>query len=139
MSPPAAVPLTGRCLCGRIRYCCGPPLYPPTLCHCESCRRAAGAHVVAWLTSTAGAYAVTAGRPVEFRSSAAVRRTFCGACGTPLTYQHERRANEVDVTVATLDAPGGVVPVDHIWMSDALAWDRPADGLPQHPATRVSG
>jgi len=40
--------LTGRCLCGAVRYECGAPISPAAFCHCESCRRASGAHAVAW-------------------------------------------------------------------------------------------
>jgi hypothetical protein len=129
-------PTTGRCLCGAIRYRCGTALYPPTLCHCESCRRAAGAHVVAWLTCRAQDFAVTLGSPVAFRSSEQVLRSFCGRCGTPLTYRHDQRQGEIDITIATLDDPGSAVPADHIWMADALPWDRPADGLPQYASSR---
>jgi hypothetical protein len=128
--------LTGRCLCGAVRYRCGAPLYPATLCHCESCRRAAGAHAVAWLTVRSGGLVYTAAAPVEFRSSPGVHRSFCGHCGTPLTYRRQERAGEIDVTLASLDRPDAVAPVDHIWMEDALPWDRPGDGLPQYPTTR---
>lgn len=127
---------TGRCLCGAIRYHCGPPLYPPTLCHCESCRRAAGAHAVGWLTVRQEQLVYEAGAPQEYPSSAGVWRAFCGRCGTPLTYRNAQRAGEIDVTIGSLDAPSQVVPVDHIWMQDAPAWDRPNDGLPQHAAGR---
>jgi len=128
--------LTGRCLCGAVRYRCPAPIASPTLCHCESCRRASGAHVVAWLTVALAALEFTAGEPVIYQSSAKVRRGFCGRCGTPLTYWTAKRGGEIDLTIATLDAPNGVVPIDHVWMSDALAWDHPADGLPEHPHSR---
>jgi hypothetical protein len=131
-----AEPLTGRCLCGAIRYQCGPPLYPPTLCHCESCRRAAGAHAVGWITVAAASLSFGATAPREYASSPEVRRSFCPACGTPLSYRHARRAGEIDVTLCSLDLPAPFAPVDHIWMRDALPWDRPADGLPQYGATR---
>lgn len=130
---------TGGCFCGAVRYRCGAQLYPPTLCHCESCRRVAGAHAVAWLTVRAGDFTFTTGKPIEFSSSPRVSRSFCGQCGTPLTYQREERAGEIDVTLATLDSPASVVPVDHIWMEDALPWDAPGDGLPQYPKTRERG
>jgi hypothetical protein len=129
--------LTGRCLCSAIRYTCAAPLYPPTLCHCESCRRASGAHAVGWITVAADSLTFLAGEPRRFASSPEVERTFCVNCGTPLTYRHANRPGEVDVTIGSLDAPDSVVPVDHIWMTDAPAWDRPADGLPQHPRTRT--
>jgi hypothetical protein len=131
--------LTGRCLCGAVRYRCPAPIAPATLCHCESCRRAAGAHVVAWLTVPLAALEYLAGEPLTYQSSAAVRRGFCGRCGTPLTYWTRSRSDEIDITIATLDAPDEVVPVDHVWMSDALAWDRPADGLPEHLHGRDQG
>ena len=57
--------LTGRCFCGTVRYRCAAPLYPPTLCHCESCRRVAGAHAVAWLTVPAGSLSYPMAKPVE--------------------------------------------------------------------------
>lgn len=130
------VGLTGRCLCGAIRYRCGPPLEPPTLCHCESCRRAAGAHVVGWVTVARRSARFTTGEPRVFASSPGVERTFCGRCGTPLTYRNERRADELDFTIGSLDSVDGVVPVDHVWMVDAPSWDRPLDGWPQHPKGR---
>lgn len=128
--------LSGRCLCGAIRYRCGPLLCAPTLCHCEACRRASGAHAVGWLTVSSASFEYTAARPRELESSAGVRRTFCERCGTPLTYASARRPAEIDVTIASLDDPALVAPVDHTWMADAIAWDRPADGLPQHPGER---
>jgi hypothetical protein len=127
---------TGGCLCGTVRYAAGVPLYAPTLCHCTSCRRAAGAHAVAWLTVRREDLVFTATRPLEYRSSPGVVRGFCARCGTPLTYRHDSRPAEVDVTLATLDAPGGLEPLDHIYMADALHWDRPGDGRPEHPGTR---
>jgi hypothetical protein len=131
--------LTGRCFCGAVRYRCGSLLYPPTLCHCESCRRVAGAHSVAWLTVLAGSLVYITGKPVEFSSSPRVLRSFCGECGTPLTYRREERADEIDITLATLDRPANVAPVDHIWMEDALPWDLPGDGLPQYSKSRGRG
>ena len=130
--------LTGGCLCGAVRYRLGTLLYPATFCHCESCRRAAGAHVVAWLTVAATDFGCTSGRPREYESSTGAWRSFCERCGTPLTYRNGSRAGEIDVTVGSLDQPAAVTPVDHIWIADAPRWDRPSDGLPCHPGGRRS-
>ena len=131
--------LTGHCLCGALCYDCGPPLYPPTLCHCASCRRASGAHAVGWLTVRAGDLRYTRGAPREIESSPGVVRAFCGRCGSPVSYRTARRPDEIDVTIGTLDAPGRAAPADHIWMADAAPWDRPGDGLPQYRESRSSG
>jgi hypothetical protein len=128
--------LEGGCLCGAVRYRCGAPIYPPTTCHCTSCRRAAGAHAVAWFTVQASSLEFTRDRPAVYRSSPPVQRAFCARCGTPLTYQHDGRAGEIDITIGSLDQPDQVAPVDHIWMQDAPAWDRPGDGLPVHARSR---
>ncbi|MGB8326753.1 MAG: GFA family protein [Steroidobacteraceae bacterium] len=129
--------LSGRCLCGAVRYECDAPTSVPCFCHCQSCRRASGAHAVAWMTVDRRKLRFLQGTPQAIRSSEQVTRTFCGHCGTPLTYRHEQRyGDSIDVTVCTLEDPGRVTPADHIWMEDAVAWDRPADTLPQHRRQR---
>jgi hypothetical protein len=65
-----------------------------------------------------------------------VLRQFCQQCGTPLTYSNESWPDTIDITITTLDQPDATKPVEHIWMEDALSWDRPADGLPQFPRAR---
>ncbi len=128
--------LSGRCLCGAVRYECGRPVIPTCFCHCESCRRAAGAHMVAWATVPRDSFRVVAGSLRECASSAPVIRQFCASCGTQVTYWNRGAAHTIDITLATLDDPGPWTPQDHIWMEDALAWDRPGDGLPQYRQTR---
>ena len=131
-----AAALTGRCLCAAVRYRCGPPLYPATWCHCHSCRRASGTAPVGWFTVARTSVAWHGDAPHVHRSSPGVERWFCGTCGTPLAYGNERRPGELDLTLGSLDEPDRVTPVDHIFMADAPAWDRPADGLPQHAGAR---
>jgi hypothetical protein len=127
---------TGHCLCGSVRYECGAPILPPCFCHCESCRRAAGAHAVAWATVPRNTFRVVAGTLRSFASSPPVLRQFCERCGTPITYWNQQSPDSIDITVATLDSPDAMTPVDHIWMEDAPAWDRPGDGRPQFPGSR---
>src|ERR1700749_4733512 len=95
--------MTGRCLCGAVTYECGPPVVAPSLCHCESCRRAAGAHVVAWATVSRETFRILTGSARSFASSPPVLRQFCQQCGTPLTYSNESWPDTIDVTIATLD------------------------------------
>ena len=129
--------LTGQCQCGEVKYQCGPPLFAPTLCHCESCRRTSGAHALGWITVDANSLRYASVNPREFASSAGVIRTFCGTCGTPLTYQNAERPLEVDLTIGCVDQAGRLEPIDHIWMEDALPWDRPdAKPLTQHARAR---
>jgi hypothetical protein len=74
--------------------------------------------------------------PREYASSPGVLRTFCGRCGSPLTYSNVRRPAEIDVTLGSLDQPELAAPVDHIWMEDAPSWDVASDALPRHARGR---
>jgi len=126
---------TGRCLCGAVRYRCAAPVIPPFLCHCESCRRASGSHVVAWATVARDTFRIS-GPVRSFASSPPVLRQFCAQCGTPLTYWNDASPGTIDIAIATLDRPEAMEPADHIWMQDAVSSDRPVDGRPQYPQSR---
>jgi hypothetical protein len=128
--------IEGGCLCGAVRYLArGKPLNT-MICHCTSCRRAAGAPVVAWVTVSKADFRFTRGKPAEFRSSPPVRRTFCGKCGTALTYEHSDSPETIDLTTCTQDAPSAFPPTHHSWLEDNVAWVRFADGLPEFPRFR---
>jgi hypothetical protein len=124
----------GGCLCGALRYEIAGEAANPCFCHCASCRRASGAPMVPWATFARAALRITRGQLHEYRSSTEVWRGFCAHCGTSLTYRHEARATEIDVTLATLDDPAAIAPRMHVWMNDRLPWVRIADDLPQFPA-----
>src|SRR5262245_52953950 len=126
----------GGCLCGAVRYLASGPASFATLCHCTSCRRAAGAPAVAWVTFPTAGFRFMQGEPASFRSSPPVMRRFCGRCGSPLTYEHTAFPSGVDVTTASLDAPERCPPVDHTWASERLAWWRPEPRWPELPRSR---
>src|SRR5262252_4014197 len=95
----------GGCLCGAVRYRASDRALGTSICYCNSCRRASGAPSVAWVAFQAVDFAFVASQPASFRSSPPVVRTFCGKCGTPLTYQHDETPATIDVMTATLDSP----------------------------------
>jgi hypothetical protein len=128
----------GGCLCKSVRYrLVGSPL-AQSLCHCRSCRLAAGAPSVAWVVVKRHDFEVIAGVPARFRSSASVVRTFCSKCGTSLTYQHDESPDTIDVTTATLDAPEAFPPTREIWLEHRLAWE-PLDENLRHYQRSSSG
>jgi hypothetical protein len=65
-----------------------------------------------------------------------VHRGFCPTCGTPLSYRHARRPEEIDLTLAALDDPAAPAPTCHIWIEHKLPWVRLDDGLPRFPRSR---
>lgn len=126
----------GGCLCGAVRYRVSGAPTNLCYCHCRSCRRAAGAHCVAWGTFDASRFELVRGEPARVRSSEHVLRSFCGACGSALGYVNDARPGELDLTLASLDDPSDLAPVCHIWVSHRLPWVLLADGLPAFPEWR---
>lgn len=129
----------GGCFCGAIRYQIRSAPLVSMLCHCQSCRRLAAAPAVGWLTFEHDQFVYLQGQPVLLRSSEAVRREFCGKCGTHLTYQSDRYPDEIDITTCTLDDPAAFPPTHHSWLSHNVAWVRFGDGLPTYQESKSGG
>ena len=127
--------LAGGCHCGQVRYEAAGRTRHATVCHCTDCRRTSGAPMVAWFTVDAPALRFVQGTPQRYRSSDRAWRTFCGACGTPLTYQHDG-LDEVDVSTCSLDDPEAVPPTDQTYGRSRLHWAEDLHRLPVHLATR---
>ena len=130
------ISIEGGCYCGAVRYeLVGVPL-ASMVCHCQSCRRIAGAPVVAWITVAKDDFRLTRGQVSDLESSIGVKRTFCSSCGTPLTYSSVKYPEEIDVTTCTLDDPNAYPPAHHSWLSQDLRWVRFGDGLPVYPQSK---
>lgn len=128
--------ITGGCLCGAVRYeAVGAP-WNITHCHCLDCRRASAAAFVTWASFAPGDLHFTKGTPKEIHWSGRMR-SFCPACGTPLTFRSSLDAAEIDVTVCSFDQPELVAPQDHTWTEDLIPWVSFADHLPRHQCERV--
>ena len=124
----------GRCLCGTVRFeAAGAPLWVAH-CHCPSCRRTTGAAVATFVGVAREQFNYSAGAPRIFNSSPGVRRSFCGDCGTPLTYEADNHPGEVQVHISTFDGPEAVPPQLHVYFADAIPWLHLDDHLPRHDA-----
>ena len=129
----------GGCFCNAIRYHAGGKPLGVTHCHCSMCRRTSGAPVVTWATFPTAKLTITKGDPTRLESSARAVRTFCGRCGTPLTFQEHDRPETIDVTVGSMDHPNNFAPLDHTWTSSQLGWLKVDEHLPRHPRARDEG
>ena len=127
--------IEGGCLCGAVRYRATAPPVSRSICHCRSCRRASGAPSVAWSTFHVNSLVFTRGMPVRYRSSPEVMRTFCGVCGTQLSYRHDEDVDSIDITTATLDAPEEFPPTKEIWIEHKLPWERANEAMRHYPRT----
>lgn len=123
----SGAPYSGGCQCGAVRFRIG-RFGRATICHCRMCQKAFGsfygplvtAHDLVW----------TRGAPKHFASSNKVRRGFCEACGTPLTYEY---GGPVEIAIGALDDPRVAVPVLQLNPADKLAF---VDALAALPTRR---
>ena len=114
--------IEGGCYCGDLRFRASGPVLHATMCHCANCRRAAGAHAVAWITVRADRFAFTRGEPARYRTETAAWRTFCPRCGTSMTYQADNRTDQIDITTGSLDHPEDFPPTQEVWTEEKLPW-----------------
>ena len=81
------------------------------------------------------AFELTAGRDqlITYRSSEPVERSFCGNCGSPISYTHAESAENIWLTAGTFDTELDCLPQYHIFVTDKAPWLEITDGLPQYP------
>jgi len=127
--------ITGRCLCGDIRYEYSGEPTVVLHCHCESCRRHTSSPVSTFVCLPKARFRYTRGNPVVYASSPGVRRTHCGRCGSPIAYESDRH-EQIDLYVGTLDEPGLIEPSCHVHAAAQLPWFEMADELPRFAQSR---
>jgi hypothetical protein len=118
---------SGGCLCGAVRFRAeGKPSWT-SYCHCQSCRRATGSPVAAFAGYPEDRFSYTRGSPQVFESSPGVWRSFCGRCGSPLTYRAEKYPGEVHILIGSLDAPEDFAPRAHVFCAERISWFETTD------------
>jgi len=103
------------------------------------CRKAASAPILPFVVFPADRVTWTKGLATTFHSSPGVTRTFCGRCGSPLTYRQDDHPDRIDIMTCSLDDPEALPPSLHVWVADKLTWDHVVDGLPAFATTRSAG
>lgn len=121
---------TGGCLCGAVRYEIRARFLQSTLCHCDDCRRASGAPAVAWSFFPTGSLVWTKGTP-KLLLHAGRERSFCGDCGSPLTFFDPAIPQLFETNTNTLDDPARYPPADQCWVCDEIPWASSCHGLPR--------
>lgn len=115
-------PISGHCSCNRCTYTIDPniptarkapfpdgSIFKGVYDHCTDCRRATSSLACAWLIIPTEWLVWSTSSPSSSSSSALktyvkgdTERTFCGECGTSLTFFNRAKNVHVDVTIASL-------------------------------------
>lgn len=125
-----ALPMTGGCPCGAIRY--EITLFPRLLysCNCTDCQRASGSAFALNMPVLSRGFRILHGDPRGWhhRSPRGVEVTsrFCGDCGGRLYGERSGRAESLNLRAGTLDDTSWLMPVAQIFRRSAHPWVLPA-------------
>ncbi|MBI0534766.1 GFA family protein [Roseomonas sp. KE2513] len=126
--------LTGRCLCGAVRFSLAAPPLAARACWCRTCQYLSSGNASVGAIFRRTDLTLT-GETAEFTSAAdsgtPVRRRFCPRCGTPLFAEAPNAPDLLLVRAGALDDPELARPESTIWTGSAPAWGLIDPGLPR--------
>jgi hypothetical protein len=126
------VSVSGSCLCGASAFEATLPSRFCAHCHCDNCRRAHGAAFVTWVGFASAQFRWTAADAiVRSTTDTDAVRSFCGKCGSTLTYEGPRWKDEVHVVRANIDGAIDHAPALHVYVDHKASWWSIDDDLPQ--------
>lgn len=130
---------TGHCLCGAVTFEVADDAINASFCHCPSCRRSAGAPMVAWAMFPRGAVRYTSAIPATYASSPGVSRGFCNRCGTTLSFEAYYMPGLIDLTVSSFADTAAFAPNMHIFTRHREPWTFNLDALASYEDLPPSG
>ena len=136
-----AFPLTGGCLCGRVRYEVTRPLVLAGYCHCTRCQRRTGTAASASARVAPGSLRVVSGQELveSWRPPEGFAKLFCSHCGGALWSQSQKDPSIMSVRMGAFDRDPGLRPSYRQYVAYAAKWEPiPDDGLPRFPEARTA-
>ena len=127
--------ISGRCLCGAIKYNCAAPAVMTALCHCTNCQKQSGSAFSINVGIPKGALQITLGQTTIYEdrgeSGMPVYRHFCANCGSPLFSEVAVLPQLVFLKAGTLDDTSWVMPAVEVWCDSAQKWTPHPEGVPR--------
>lgn len=119
--------VTGRCLCGDIRYTITGDPMATAVCHCEHCQRQSGSAFSINLMLHESQLSVdgdlsTFEETDDAGDTVFVRRRFCGSCGSAVVSEMVQTEGMIAVKAGTLDDKSGISPIAQVWCVDKQPW-----------------
>ena len=128
--------MTGRCLCGGVRYEVTEPFVSASYCHCTRCQRRTGTAASAQARTAPGALQVVQGADLVREwvpPDHGWAKCFCSACGSALWSRSRDDPSVLSVRLGTVDGDPGIRPAYRQFVAYAARWEEiPDDGLPRH-------
>lgn len=130
--------LTGRCLCGTVRYEVQDNFKYSGFCHCSDCRRFSGSAASAMAGIPKHEFRLLQGQDAlqTYVKSAQTELAFCRVCGSSL-YADKPQREMLHLRLGSLDEAPSLPPQFHSYVGSKASWDQICDGLPQYEAGRA--
>ncbi|MBE1236117.1 GFA family protein [Phaeovibrio sulfidiphilus] len=120
--------LTGRCLCGAVRYEVAKPIDSLVFCHCSRCRKESGSAFDSIAVLDGGDFRLEedSAAPHAYEAAGGTRYS-CAECSTTVYSIKDRLPGKALVRAGTLDQDPGPVTRTHIFVGSKASWDRIPD------------
>ncbi len=124
--------ISGRCMCGDVRYEISQPVIGTILCHCRMCQRFNSAPFAAWAVFPLEAVRFTGTEPKYYKSSLIAECGFCANCGSSLTMGWIHQPSDIlAILIPSLDHPEDFAPTRHHGTESQIPWLDMHDDLPR--------
>ena len=127
--------MTGRCLCGGVRFELTEPPTDAGYCHCTRCQRRTGGASSAQARIRGDTFRLLAGEELVAgwrHPDGGFEKCFCRACGAHLFARNEDRS-QMSVRLSAFDEDPGVPLTWRAFTDYAAAWEPiPDDGLERY-------
>lgn len=127
------VEISGRCLCGEVRYEGQAEPLASIKCYCTDCRRLSGTAHAAHLLVQADSIRIegeVSGYDHHADSGHAITRMFCPTCGTHVYALNSGLPGTIGIRASTLDNPETFAPQFAVYASRAPSWDPVSAQIP---------
>jgi hypothetical protein len=125
--------ITGRCLCGAVRFQLDSAPVLSRACWCRDCQYVSSGNASINVIFASRGLTIS-GSTAEYVSTAdsgkMMRRRFCPTCGTPLFSEATCQPDYVVVRAGALDDPDIGCPASMIWTASAPRWGFVDPNLP---------
>jgi hypothetical protein len=124
--PKVALPLSGGCHCGALRYSLKSAPVTVYNCHCTNCQKISGSAFTVAATVMENALEFTKGAParVEWKADSGNMRfgLFCGECGSRIANGQVPSIGVLSLRAGTFDDTSWIEPAGDIWTKSAQKW-----------------
>ena len=128
-----AAALTGRCLCGGVRFSLATAPALAGYCHCTRCQRRTGTSASAQAFVDGDALRIDSGEELVAgwrHPDGGMEKCFCRACGAHIFSRDPDSKVIRSVRMSSFDGDPGVRPSFRAYVADAAPWEPiPDDGL----------